>query len=106
MCSCGEHLRRMQVAWARGATMTGSSGAPLIDAASRRAVAVLTGGFATCSSAWGAADFFGRLSSVVRPWRATRKVKAGRSGAAACKGPACLESGHSNSIMCCCLLDL
>lgn len=53
--------------------MTGSSGAPLIDAASRRAVAVLTGGFATCSAARGAADFFGRLSSVVRPWRAMRK---------------------------------
>ena len=46
--------------------MTGSSGAPLIDAASRRAVAVLTGGFATCNPSQGAADFYGRLSSAVR----------------------------------------
>ena len=71
--------------------MTGSSGAPLIDAASRRAVAVLTGGFATCSAARGAADFFGRLSSVVRPWSTTPSVKAGEcNGVAPCEGPACL----------------
>ncbi|KAK9836963.1 hypothetical protein WJX81_003021 [Elliptochloris bilobata] len=53
----------LKVAWSKGATMTGSSGAPLIDAASGRTVAVLTGGFATCNAAQGAADFFGRLSS-------------------------------------------
>ena len=81
--------------------MTGSSGAPLIDASSRRAVAVLTGGFATCSAARGAADFFGRLSSVVRPWRATRTAKAGgHSGIAPCKGPVCLAEAVNVILLC------
>ncbi len=69
-----------QVVWAEGATQTGSSGAPLIDAASGRAVGALTGGFATCASA-GGADFFGRLASEVRaPAPAARRIHCGSCG--------------------------
>lgn len=84
--------------------MTGSSGAPLIDAASRRAVAVLTGGFATCSAARGAADFFGRLSSVVRPWRSTIRFPKGRrtQWRSTMQRPGVLrQSSHSKSMYCC-----
>ena len=35
---------RLQVVWTQGATQQGSSGAPLIDVASRKLVGILTGG--------------------------------------------------------------
>lgn len=50
-----------QVTWTQGSTQGGSSGAALVDAASRRVVGFLTGGFASCAAP-GAADYFGRLS--------------------------------------------
>jgi hypothetical protein len=53
------------VTWTQGATQGGSSGAALIDAATRRVVGVLTGGTTTCD-VFSGADYFGRLS-VVRP---------------------------------------
>ena len=57
--SLNRHAR--QVVWTEGTTLGGSSGAALIDAASRRIVGVLTGGDASCAAPQGA-DYFGRLS--------------------------------------------
>ena len=56
-------LRWPQVVWTAGSTQGGSSGAALVDLATRRIIGVLTGGFATCLQPR-AADYFGRLSVV------------------------------------------
>ncbi|CAL8468064.1 g7603 [Coccomyxa elongata] len=50
-----------QVTWTQGATQSGSSGAALIDANSRKLVGILTGGTTTCDIFSGA-DYFGKLS--------------------------------------------
>lgn len=52
-----------QVLWSKGATTSGSSGSPLIDMDTGKVVAVLTGGFASCSDPR-APDYYGRLSAV------------------------------------------
>ena len=53
----------LQVQWTQGATQSGSSGAALIDADSRKLVGILTGGTTTCDIFSGA-DYFGKLSVV------------------------------------------
>ncbi|BDA48491.1 probable lysyl endopeptidase at N-terminal half [Coccomyxa sp. Obi] len=58
--SASTHL---QVIWSKGATASGSSGSPLIDIDTGKVVAVLTGGFASCSSPR-QPDYYGRLSAA------------------------------------------
>ncbi|EIE27691.1 hypothetical protein COCSUDRAFT_39286 [Coccomyxa subellipsoidea C-169] len=53
----------LQVLWSKGATTSGSSGSPLIDMDTGKVVAVLTGGFASCSEPQ-APDYYGRLSAA------------------------------------------
>ena len=53
----------MQVIWTQGSTQGGSSGSPLIDAATKRVVGVLTGGVSSCNNR-GSPDYFGRISRV------------------------------------------
>jgi len=60
----GARLRR-QVVWTDGATQGGSSGAALVDAASRAVVGVLTGGGSSCAARV-QPDYFGRLSTARR----------------------------------------
>ena len=52
-----------EVIWGDGVTEGGSSGSPLIDAATNRVMGVLTGGFSSCAQPK-APDYYGRLSTV------------------------------------------
>ena len=64
MQSATAHAHAVQVLWDTGATVGGSSGSPLIDAATRKVVGVLSGGYSSCYAHQ--ADFYGRLSAVGR----------------------------------------
>jgi len=57
-----------EVTWGDGVTEGGSSGSPLIDAATNRVMGVLTGGFSSCDQPK-SPDYYGRLSTARAPGR-------------------------------------
>ena len=71
----------VEVSYSRGATQGGSSGAPLIDAASGRVIGVLSGGFASCKAP-GSPDYFGLLSRApgLRQFLSSQPPSLARAG--------------------------
>ena len=63
---CDHRHLSVQITWANGATIGGSSGSPLINVATQRIVGVLTGGYSNCQFQT-RSDYYGRLSAVLSP---------------------------------------